>query len=111
MHNSHVNKRNFRYQESHSCLHKQESVLILHLTFQRYTMASERKHLVFGYGTLKTGQPNHGLLTDPSVGKATFVGHARTDERWPLVIATNLNIPFLLHVPGTGYVSSVSSSH
>lgn len=61
---------------------------------------------MFGYGTLKTEQPNHGLLTDPSVGKATFVGRARTNEQWPLVIATNLNIPFLLHVPGTGYVSS-----
>ncbi|XP_039504288.1 gamma-glutamylaminecyclotransferase C-like isoform X1 [Pimephales promelas] len=53
---------------------------------------------VFVYGTLKEGQPNYFRIKD----KAEFVAHARTVDPYPLVIATEYNIPFLLNVPGTG---------
>ncbi|XP_067259984.1 gamma-glutamylaminecyclotransferase C-like isoform X2 [Chanodichthys erythropterus] len=57
---------------------------------------------VFVYGTLKRGQPNYFRMMDADNGRAEFVAHARTVERYPLVIATKYNIPFLLNVPGTG---------
>ncbi|XP_067298329.1 gamma-glutamylaminecyclotransferase C-like isoform X2 [Pseudorasbora parva] len=57
---------------------------------------------VFVYGTLKKGQPNHFRMLDAAKGRAEFVAQARTVERYPLVIATKYNIPFLLNVPGTG---------
>ncbi|TRY95524.1 hypothetical protein DNTS_012494 [Danionella cerebrum] len=58
--------------------------------------------LVFVYGTLKKQQPNHFRLLDRSNGRAEFITDARTVERFPLVIATKYNIPFLLNAPGTG---------
>ncbi|ROI62464.1 Gamma-glutamylaminecyclotransferase B [Anabarilius grahami] len=58
---------------------------------------------VFVYGTLKKGQPNYFRMMDPAKGQAEFVAHARTVERYPLVIATKYNIPFLLNVAGTGH--------
>ena len=64
-------------------------------------------HLVFVYGTLKRGQPNHEKLTNLENGKATFVGEARTVEKWPLVVATKFNIPFLLDKQGLGHVSDI----
>ncbi|XP_051745288.1 gamma-glutamylaminecyclotransferase C-like [Ctenopharyngodon idella] len=57
---------------------------------------------IFVYGTLKKGQPNYFRMTDPANGRAEFVAHARTVERYPLVIATKDNFPFLLNVPGKG---------
>lgn len=57
---------------------------------------------VFVYGTLKKGQPNYFRMMDHANGQAEFVAHARTVDRYPLVIATEYNIPFLLNVPGTG---------
>ncbi|XP_056114577.1 gamma-glutamylaminecyclotransferase C-like [Rhinichthys klamathensis goyatoka] len=57
---------------------------------------------VFVYGTLKKGQANYFRMRDHANGQAEFVAHARTVERYPLVIATEDNIPFLLNVPGTG---------
>ena len=62
-------------------------------------------HLVFVYGTLKRGQPNHGFMTKAENGKATFIGEARTVDKWPLVVATKFNIPFMLDKPGLGHVS------
>ncbi|XP_048053866.1 gamma-glutamylaminecyclotransferase B-like [Megalobrama amblycephala] len=58
--------------------------------------------LIFVYGTLKKDQPNYLLMRNPDNGQAEFVAHARTVERYPLVIATKNNIPFLLNVPETG---------
>lgn len=58
--------------------------------------------LVFVYGTLKQGQPNHHRLLDAANGEAEFVSWAVTVQRFPLVIATEHNIPFLLNVPGDG---------
>ncbi|XP_054257624.1 putative gamma-glutamylcyclotransferase CG2811, partial [Macrosteles quadrilineatus] len=57
---------------------------------------------VFVYGTLKRGEPNHHWLTKPENGTAKFVGEGRTAVKYPLVIASRYNIPFLLDVPGTG---------
>ncbi|RXN29885.1 gamma-glutamylaminecyclotransferase B-like protein [Labeo rohita] len=58
--------------------------------------------LVFMYGTLKKGQPNYVRMEDTANGQAEFLAHARTVERYPLVINTIYNIPFLLNMPGTG---------
>ncbi|XP_007666188.1 gamma-glutamylaminecyclotransferase isoform X2 [Ornithorhynchus anatinus] len=58
---------------------------------------------LFIYGTLKKGQPNSSVITDPANGKSEFLGRGRTVEKYPLVIAGQHNIPFLLHVPGKGH--------
>uniref|UniRef100_A0A087YPT4 Gamma-glutamylaminecyclotransferase n=1 Tax=Poecilia formosa TaxID=48698 RepID=A0A087YPT4_POEFO len=59
-------------------------------------------HCVFVYGSLKRGQPNHPYMTDSNNGKAEFLGTAVTVQKYPLVIATNYNMPFLLNLPGQG---------
>ncbi|XP_075056064.1 gamma-glutamylaminecyclotransferase isoform X2 [Mixophyes fleayi] len=60
-------------------------------------------HNVFVYGTLKKGQPNYHIMTDPKLGKAVFKGTGQTLDQYPLVIAQKGNIPFLLNVPGIGH--------
>ncbi|XP_034951424.1 putative gamma-glutamylcyclotransferase CG2811 [Chelonus insularis] len=60
-------------------------------------------HRVFLYGTLKRGEPNHDLIRDTANGYAKFLGVGRTVNKYPLVIATKYNIPFLLHKPGVGH--------
>lgn len=62
-------------------------------------------HRVFVYGTLKRGEPNHKLIQDVANGYAKFLGLGRTTVPYPLIIATNYNIPFLLKKPGFGHVS------
>lgn len=57
---------------------------------------------VFVYGTLKSGQPNHFLMQDVKNGVSRFIAKAVTTEKFPLVVATRYNIPFLLNKPGTG---------
>ena len=59
---------------------------------------------IFLYGTLKSGQPNHSVLTDDINGDATLVGRARTVEKWPLVIGSQVNAPLLLPARGQGKV-------
>ncbi|KAM5275355.1 gamma-glutamylaminecyclotransferase isoform 1-T1 [Hipposideros larvatus] len=58
---------------------------------------------VFVYGTLKRGQPNHKVLLDDANGCATFQGQGHTVEPYPLVIAGEHNIPYLLNLPGHGH--------
>lgn len=60
------------------------------------------RHHVFIYGTLKKDQPNHFIIKTTANGQAEFLARARTVERYPLVIATKHNYPFLLNVPGMG---------
>ena len=62
------------------------------------------EHLVFVYGTLKTGEPNHYLLKQPeeSSGKSILIGTGYTQKKFPLVIATKYNIPHLLDASGKG---------
>lgn len=59
---------------------------------------------VFVYGTLKTDEPNHHWLTDTGNGSATFVGTGVMQNKYPLIIASRYNIPFLLDQLGTGKV-------
>ncbi|XP_073520311.1 gamma-glutamylaminecyclotransferase isoform X1 [Phyllobates terribilis] len=65
--------------------------------------SGKKMHDIFVYGTLKKGQPNYHIMTDPKNGKAVFKGTGRTIDKYPLVIAEMENIPFLLNVPGTGH--------
>lgn len=59
-------------------------------------------HKVFVYGTLKRNEPNHHWLTDPNNGNGKFVNKGETKTKYPLIIATKYNIPFLLYSPGNG---------
>uniref|UniRef100_A0A034VRP7 Gamma-glutamylcyclotransferase family protein n=1 Tax=Bactrocera dorsalis TaxID=27457 RepID=A0A034VRP7_BACDO len=58
---------------------------------------------VFVYGTLKRGEPNHHWLTRPENGHSRFLCEAQTVVKFPLVIGTRYNIPFLLNKPGVGH--------
>ena len=73
-------------------------------------------HKVFVYGTLKQNQPNHYMLQNggPDLEDfkssknqifqpAQFICKAKTTEKYPLVIASKFNIPYLLDKPGTGH--------
>ncbi|KAL5258159.1 hypothetical protein ACHWQZ_G012947 [Mnemiopsis leidyi] len=53
---------------------------------------------VFVYGTLKRGFPNNHFLSG-----AEFVGNALTIEKYPLVIASRCNIPYLLGAKSQGH--------
>ena len=68
---------------------------------------SSEGYLMFVYGTLKRGQPNNHFIHDTESGHAEFVGTGHTTEQYPLVIAGKYNIPYLLYIPGQGYVSAV----
>lgn len=58
---------------------------------------------VFVYGTLKKGQPNHYWLTNTNNGYASYLSNGTTKNKYPLVISTQYNIPFLLNKPGVGH--------
>ena len=72
-------------------------------------------HKVFVYGTLKQNQPNHYMLETGGPDLADFqstseqflpakhICQAQTKEKYPLVIASKFNIPYLLDKPGTGH--------
>ncbi|XP_057187078.1 gamma-glutamylaminecyclotransferase C [Triplophysa rosa] len=55
---------------------------------------------VFVYGTLKKGQPNNCRMEDN--GTVKLLARAQTVDPYPLVIATDDNIPFMLNLPGKG---------
>lgn len=65
--------------------------------------AASHPYYVFVYGTLKTGEPNHGVMRSTENGHAELVGRGRTAKRWPLVIASSFNIPYLLPCEGRGH--------
>jgi gamma-glutamylaminecyclotransferase len=54
------------------------------------------KRKLFVYGTLKRGLSNHHYLAG-----ATYLGRARTKERYPLV-APKRWYPYLINAPGEG---------
>lgn len=88
-------------------------MLLLVVVCEKRMMSSVLR-TVFVYGTLKRGLPNHPLLCDTAIGYASFLGHAHTRDRYPLVVASRYNLPFLLPVPGKGEVGGairVWSSH
>ena len=64
-------------------------------------------HKIFVYGTLKKGQPNHGLLQNAENGTSKFLGTGRTLKMWPLIVTTKFNLPFLLDSEGKGKVSDL----
>lgn len=55
----------------------------------------------FFYGTLKRNEPNSEHL---EAKRCQFVCDAITVEKWPLIIGTDFNIPFLLNRKGFGKV-------
>lgn len=57
-------------------------------------------HKVFVYGTLKKGEPNHNWFSKQKDGFYQFICDAQTTEKFPLIIATKYNVPFLLFSPG-----------
>jgi gamma-glutamylaminecyclotransferase len=56
---------------------------------------------VFFYGTLKRNQPNHELVIN---NRAQFVSEATTVDKWPLIIASEYNVPYILNKKGFGKV-------
>lgn len=66
---------------------------------------AEAKQLfkVFVYGTLKKGEPNHYWLTSQANGFAKFESNGNTVSKFPLIVGTKYNIPFLLNVPNIGH--------
>lgn len=58
---------------------------------------------VFVYGTLKKGQPNNYRMFESANGKAEFLASARTTKKYPLIITTKYNVPFMLNIPGQGH--------
>ena len=56
-------------------------------------------HIVFVYGTLKRGYPNAHV----GMPRASFIGEARTVERYPLVIGGEWFVPNLINEPGEGF--------
>ena len=64
--------------------------------------------LIFVYGTLKRGEPNYHFLEKPERGNASFVGEGSTLECYPLVVSSRFLLPFLLDLPGTGKVRTIS---
>ena len=57
------------------------------------------RHLVFVYGTLKKGFPNH----DDYMESAKRLGKYKTVEKFPLVLCGMRYVPCMLHRPGRGH--------
>ncbi|XP_069122637.1 putative gamma-glutamylcyclotransferase CG2811 [Argopecten irradians] len=57
---------------------------------------------VFVYGALQKGQPHSKLFNNTKEGHYEFLGMGVTTEKYPLVIASPFNIPFMLPVEGNG---------
>ena len=53
--------------------------------------------LVFVYGTLKKDFPYSYCLAD-----VKFVGETQTVDKYPLIVASRFNIPYLLGAKGVG---------
>ncbi|XP_017768517.1 PREDICTED: gamma-glutamylaminecyclotransferase C isoform X2 [Nicrophorus vespilloides] len=67
------------------------------------SVAASKLYKVFVYGTLKRGEPNHECFSKCKDGYHKFLCEAETVEKYPLIIGTRFNIPFLLHNPGKGF--------
>ena len=64
---------------------------------------NSKPHLIFTYGTLKQGFPNHHLMQDLiSKGKAALRGTYSTHNSYPLVRGPYC-IPYLINQPGSGH--------
>ncbi|KAK7407157.1 hypothetical protein VNO78_08834 [Psophocarpus tetragonolobus] len=59
--------------------------------------------LMFAYGTLKQGFPNHYLMEElMSKDEAVLIGRYMTQEAYPLVCGPH-GIPYLINLPGWGH--------
>ena len=61
-------------------------------------MSAGKSELIFIYGTLKRGFPNHAAC----MSEAEFVGLCETQESYPLVIGGRWHSPCLIDEPGSG---------
>ncbi|XP_076159711.1 gamma-glutamylaminecyclotransferase-like isoform X1 [Alosa pseudoharengus] len=82
---------------------KTTSLLTSALGLVAFVLPAVQMTQIFVYGTLKKGQPNYSRMLDPANGRASFLGRASTIDKFPLVIAGQYNIPFLLNIPGKGH--------
>lgn len=57
------------------------------------------RHLVFVYGTLKKGFPNHNNY----MGSAKRLGKYQTVEKYPLVLCGARYVPCMINSPGKGH--------
>jgi gamma-glutamylcyclotransferase (GGCT)/AIG2-like uncharacterized protein YtfP len=64
---------------------------------------------VFIYGTLKRGQTNN-FLNDIANGSAIFIADGKTEKKYPLIIASQCNRPYLLPIEGKGEVNQFMSN-
>ena len=58
--------------------------------------------MVFVYGTLKRGEPNEYIWNKAGHGTVRFIAKAKTVRKFPLTIASEFNLPYLLYKPGYG---------
>ncbi|VDL75365.1 unnamed protein product [Nippostrongylus brasiliensis] len=65
-------------------------------------MALKQTFRVFVYGTLKRGEPNSNVMLTTE-GQQRLIGEGRTNTKYPLIVGTKYNIPFVLNEPGKGY--------
>ncbi|GFO30363.1 gamma-glutamylaminecyclotransferase [Plakobranchus ocellatus] len=65
-------------------------------------MSSNGTHIVFVYGTLKTKQRNHDIMTNPETGSSKYLGVADTVLKYPMIVYAELSVPFLLLLQGHG---------
>jgi gamma-glutamylaminecyclotransferase len=56
-------------------------------------------NLVFVYGTLKKGFPNHAKY----MGTSKLLGNYRTVEKYPLFLTGERYVPCMVNRPGVGY--------
>lgn len=77
--------------------------LIRFSKFSTMPVETAQKPLIkaFFYGTLKRNEPNYDHLMNLNV---TFLSEAVTVDKYPLIIASDFNIPFLLNKKGYGKV-------
>jgi len=85
---------------SNSLNHRQMSAAV---DLQSLAESQGVPHLVFTYGTLKTGQPNHRVITEKGNGGSILAATGFTQMQHPLIIGTKHNIPCMLDVPGLGH--------
>ncbi|TRY67878.1 hypothetical protein TCAL_08025 [Tigriopus californicus] len=76
---------------------------LAHLGLNKYSLSMIDKHYVFVYGTLKQNEPNDHWLKNGQNGTSAFIGTGETTIKYPLVIASKYNIPFLLDLPNQGH--------
>lgn len=92
------------------CCDSLSGIILFSILLKGFDMASQNTkglHKVFVYGTLKKEEPNHSWFSKEKGGYYKFLYEAKTKEKYPLIIGTKYNIPFLLHSPGSYFKISI----